>query len=184
MNINAFSWNFRIEEFIFANSITKFLKEKTMSDSISKIKPEKYDKGSTDLSELLSHTTDKKDWAQDLLYRIRIFRKSKGSSRIAALNQLEKEILSQLNPEDNLDAIWQKTKDMNKEFYQQLRLKHPGLSQNELDFCSLIRMDFPMKDIAVLKSITLKSVNMARYRIKKKLGLEPENDLDEYIQTL
>jgi len=154
-----------------------------MSDHIRKTKPEKSDKDSTDLAELLSHSADKKEWAQDLLYRIRILRKSKGSSRLTAINQLEKEILSHLNPENNLDTIWQKTKEMNREFYTQLKQKHPGLSQSELDFCGLIRMNFSMKDIAILKEIAFKSVNMARYRLKKKLGLEHDNDLDEYLQS-
>jgi len=146
-------------------------------------KPEQYDKQLTDMVELVSHTADKKQWAEELLYRIKVIRKSKGSARFTALNKLEKEILSQLNPENNIEAIWQKTNEMNREYYQQLKQQHPGLSQNELDLCGLIRMNFSMKDIAILKKVALKSVNMARYRLKKKLGMEHDNDLDEYLQS-
>jgi DNA-binding CsgD family transcriptional regulator len=152
-----------------------------MADHIGNTKPEHYDKHLFDLVEIVSHTADKKQWAEELLYRIKSIRKSKGSARLSALNQLEKEILNHINPEKSLHAIWQKTNEMNREFYQQLKQQHPGLSKNELDFCGLIRMKFSMKDIALLKEIAIKSVNMARYRLKKKLGLD--HDLDEYLQS-
>jgi len=154
-----------------------------MADHIGNTKAEHYDENLFDLVELVSNTADKKQWAEELLYRIKSIRKSKGSARLSAFNQLEKEILNNINPENNLQAIWQKTNEMNREFYQQLKQQHPGLSQNELDFCGLIRMKFSMKDIAILKEIALKSVNMGRYRLKKKLGLEHEDDLDEYLQS-
>ena len=137
----------------------------------------------TNLAEHVSHIADKKQWAQDLLYRVRAIRKSKGSARLTELNHLEKEILSQLNPENNLAAILEITNELNLIFYGQLQQQQPGLSQNELDFCGFIRVNFSMKDIAVLKNITLKSVNMARYRLKKKLGIKYEDDLDEFIHA-
>ncbi len=154
-----------------------------MADQIENTKADYSNKQLFNLVELVSHSADKKQWAEDLLYRIRSIRKSKGSARLTAFNQLEKEILNNINPENNLQAIWQKTNEMNREFYQQLKQQYPGLSRNELDFCGLIRMNFSMKDIAILKEIALKSVNMARYRLKKKLGLDHELDLDEYLQT-
>ncbi len=154
-----------------------------MADQIENTKADYSNKQLFDLVELVSYSADKKQWAEDLLYRIRSIRKSKGSARLIAFNQLEKEILNNINPENNLQAIWQKTNEMNREFYQQLKQQYPGLSRNELDFCGLIRMNFSMKDIAILKEIALKSVNMARYRLKKKLGLDHELDLDEYLQT-
>jgi len=154
-----------------------------MIDQIRKTVPEHYDKQLAELVDLVSHTADKKQWAEELLYRIKSIRKSKGSARLTALNQLEKEILNNINPENNLQAIWQKTNEMNREFHQRLQQQHFGLSKNELDLCGLIRMNFSMKDIAILKEVALKSVNMARYRLKIKLGLQHEADLDEYLQT-
>ena len=154
-----------------------------MADQTENTKADYSNKQLFDLVELVSHSADKKQWAEDLLYRIRSIRKSKGSARLTAFNQLEKEILSHLKPENNLEAIWKKTNEMNQEFYQQLQQQHPGLSHNDLDFCGLIRMNFSMKDIAILKEVALKSVNMARYRLKIKLELQQEADLDEYLQS-
>jgi DNA-binding CsgD family transcriptional regulator len=154
-----------------------------MVDEIRNSEPGNYDKHLSDQVEFVSYTADKKQWAEDLLYRVKAIRKSKGSARITALNQLEKEILSHLNPENNVEAIWQKTKELNREFYRQLKQQYPELSRNELDFCGLIRMNISMIDIAILKNITLKSVNMARYRMKKKLELDPEIELDDFIQS-
>ncbi len=154
-----------------------------MADLIKNPRTEHFDQNLADLVELVSHTADKKQWAEDLLYRVKAIRKSKGSARLSAINQLEKEILNNINPENNLHAIWQKTNEMNREFYQLLKQQHSDLSQNELDLCGLIRMNFSMKDIAILKEVALKSVNMARYRLKIKLGLKHENDLDKYLQS-
>jgi len=47
-----------------------------------------------------------------------------------------------------------------------------------------IRMNFSSKEIANLLSITTKSVEMARYRLRRKLGLDHDQNLTEFLMRL
>jgi DNA-binding CsgD family transcriptional regulator len=58
------------------------------------------------------------------------------------------------------------------------------LSRLDLKHCSYISIGLTNKEIAQHLGIAPKSILMARYRIKLKLGLGKEDDLDEYIGKL
>ncbi len=124
-----------------------------------------------------------KQWAEELLARVQAIRKSRGSNRAKELSRLESEILLHLDPKNNEALIDAKVKEANIDFLDKLYKRFPKLTENEMLFCAYIRMNFPHTDIASLKGIDSKSVNMARYRLKKKLGLEHNHNLDEYLQS-
>lgn len=72
----------------------------------------------------------------------------------------------------------------NKELYQKLKLINTNLSPNELEHCAYIKLNLNPKDVAKILSIEPKSVEMARYRIKKKLKLKPTDRLKRFILNL
>jgi DNA-binding CsgD family transcriptional regulator len=45
-------------------------------------------------------------------------------------------------------------------------------------------VDIPSKEIADAMGISQTSVKMARYRLRKKLGLHPEEDISEFLRNL
>nr|NQU91355.1 hypothetical protein [Bacteroidota bacterium] len=57
----------------------------------------------------------------------------------------------------------------------------PNLTQNELKLCSYLRMNLSTKEIAQMLNISLESVTTKRYRLRKKLQLENEENLVEFI---
>lgn len=61
-------------------------------------------------------------------------------------------------------------------FYQNLKEKY-DLNITDLNFCALIKMNFEIKQIAMLTNSTLRSIESRRYRIIKKMGLKSQNDL-------
>ena len=66
-------------------------------------------------------------------------------------------------------------------FFTKLARDYPALSQNELRHCAFLRMNMNNKEVAKLLGINSKSVEIARYRIKKKLGLPRKTRLFNYI---
>lgn len=62
-------------------------------------------------------------------------------------------------------------------FSQSLKEKSPNISANELKLCALIRLNLTSKEIGQLLNITQDSVNKARYRLRKKLGLTSNDDI-------
>lgn len=68
-------------------------------------------------------------------------------------------------------------------FFRNLKERHPELTTNDLRLCSYIRLNLSTKDISRLSGISEKSVEMARYRLRKKMGLD-NTSLTEYIMKL
>ena len=62
--------------------------------------------------------------------------------------------------------------EINPDFFSDLQADFNNLTQNELKHCAYIKMKLSIKEVATLLHISPKAVEIARYRIKKKLGLQ------------
>jgi len=59
---------------------------------------------------------------------------------------------------------------IHENFFRNLHVKYPELTSNDLRFCAYLRLNLSSKDIAHLMNISLKGVEVGRYRIRKKSG--------------
>lgn len=66
-------------------------------------------------------------------------------------------------------------------FIKGLRQDHPKLTSREIKVCVLLRLNLMSKEIASLMNIEPASVNIHRYRIRKKLGLGTNDNLTDYL---
>ena len=86
------------------------------------------------------------------------------------------------------DNDWQVLKthfeEVHPDFFKTLSKKHPELSQNDLKLCAYFRINLSTKDIARLLNISDRSVQTARYRMKKKMNLDTDTDLMNYILSI
>jgi len=58
------------------------------------------------------------------------------------------------------------------------------LTMLDLKFCAYLYLQMDTRQIAQLMNVEAKSVRMSRYRIKQKLGLDKEEDLNSFLQGL
>ncbi|WP_353195883.1 triple tyrosine motif-containing protein [Parapedobacter defluvii] len=70
---------------------------------------------------------------------------------------------------------------VNEGFFTNLKEQYPDLTPNELKLCAFLRMNLSSKEIAQLMNITIKAVEVGRYRLRKKLKLDPEQNLYEFL---
>ena len=70
---------------------------------------------------------------------------------------------------------------VNEGFFSDLKEQYPDLTPNELKLCAFLRMNLSSKEIAQLMNITIKAVEVGRYRLRKKLKLDPEQNLYEFL---
>lgn len=77
----------------------------------------------------------------------------------------------------NFDAVYE-------DFTKRLRELHPSLTPAELRVCCYLRMGLSSKDMAPLFNISYRSVEMTRYRLRKKLNLDREDKLTDYLNSL
>ena len=73
--------------------------------------------------------------------------------------------------------------ELNANFYDQLRQKHPDLTPTEAKHCALIKLNFDSKEMAQILNISVQSVHTSRYRIRKKMGLDTEVNLENYVAS-
>lgn len=66
-------------------------------------------------------------------------------------------------------------------FFLLLKEEHPDLTAHELRLCALLRMNLLSKEIAQIMHVSVKAVEISRYRLRKKLKLDPEVNLHEYL---
>lgn len=77
----------------------------------------------------------------------------------------------------SFDAVYE-------DFTKRLRELHPALTPSELRVCCYLKMGLSSKDIAPLLNISYRSVEMTRYRLRKKLDLDREDRLTDYLNGL
>jgi len=76
--------------------------------------------------------------------------------------------------ETNFDRI-------HENFFRNLHIKYPELTSNDLRLCAYLRLNLSSKDMAHLLNISLKGVEVGRYRIRKKIGLPSTKSLSEFM---
>ena len=69
-------------------------------------------------------------------------------------------------------------------FSAQLLDLHPELTAYDLKLCQLVRLNLSSKEIAAMLNISPASVNTARYRLRKRLQLREDQDLNKYLISL
>ena len=71
--------------------------------------------------------------------------------------------------------------DINSGFISKLASIYPDLSNSEKRLASLLRIGMSSKEISLMMSMEPKSVDMARYRLRKKLNLQASDNLSEFL---
>jgi DNA-binding CsgD family transcriptional regulator len=69
-------------------------------------------------------------------------------------------------------------------FFKKLLEIYPDLTTNDLRLCSYLRMNFSTKEIAKLLNISSRGVEISRYRLRKKMKLEHDENLTEFLMSL
>lgn len=86
--------------------------------------------------------------------------------------------------EANLDTFFSNFEKLYPSFKESLCKMAPNLTANELKLCAFLRLNLSGKEISRLLNITPESVHKARYRLRKKLGLSPKEELSIFILNI
>ena len=71
-----------------------------------------------------------------------------------------------------------------KNFLKNIKSKHQKLTNNDLRLCAYLRLNLTSKEIAPLFNISPKSVEIKRYRLRKRMDLSRDVNLIDYILNL
>ena len=90
-------------------------------------------------------------------------------------------IHSNLNTSDDWKLFEEAFKNTDKGFIKKLKSEHTNLTSNDLRLCTYLRLNLSSKEIAPLLNISIRSVEVKRYRLRKKMNLPHEASLSSYI---
>jgi len=111
----------------------------------------------------------------------------KGISNPQAETELKK-IIRSISEDDNMDQEWENFAlhfdKVHSDFISALKEKHTGLTNNEIKLCAYLRMNLSTKEIAQLMNISIRGVEVSRYRLRKKIELPKETSLFNYLLTI
>lgn len=99
-----------------------------------------------------------------------------------------KSVITTINKNINEDDTWDMFKEAfnnaDKDFLKKIKKAHPALTPNDLRLCAYLRLNLSSKEIAPLLNISVRSVEIKRYRLRKKMDLLHELGLVEYILSI
>ncbi|MBQ0732861.1 tetratricopeptide repeat protein [Aquimarina celericrescens] len=137
--------------------------------------------------ELTSYTLNfikKNEVVQQLKSTIQDIKKSSSIEEDKLIADLNKIIRKNLSIDRDWEDFTRFFEDAHQGFYTKLKSKHQDLSTNDLKICSLVRLNLNIKETASILGISPESVKTARYRLRKKLGLDPQQEILTYLLQL
>jgi len=74
--------------------------------------------------------------------------------------------------------------EVHEDFLSRLKEQYPNLTPKELKLCAYLRMNISTKEIAPLMNISIRGVEICRYRVRKKLNIDRDQNLTRMIIDL
>ncbi len=116
---------------------------------------------------------------------LEILQTSKAS---ADFETAKKEASNLIKNNFNADSDWETFMlhfdKVHPRFFDKLKEWHSGLTEHNLRLCAYFRIGISTKEISQILNISPESVIVYRYRLKKKLGLKEEDNLDDYLRRI
>ncbi len=98
--------------------------------------------------------------------------------------KLHQQIVDALEDKEEWSLFEGYFKNAHQLFMEKLQQKYPDLTTGDLRVCCLLRMNLSTKEVASLLNISVRAVELRRYRLRKRLGLNNDVNLVEFLLNL
>ena len=99
-------------------------------------------------------------------------------------NKLNKNIVKEVNSDQSWKDLEKHIKNVHFDFLKRLKEKYPTISSRELDLSTYLLMNMSTKEIAEIMNISSGGVELARYRLRKKLNLNKKENLTGFLMGI
>jgi cbb3-type cytochrome oxidase subunit 3 len=101
---------------------------------------------------------------------------------LSRLNKMERSIKQNIENDNNWKRFEENFDLVYENYLKRLGDQYPELNTGDKKLCAYLKMDLSSKDIAPLLNMSVRSVEMSRYRLRKKMDLDREVNLGEFLQ--
>ena len=160
--------------------------QKEKEEEITHLKNEKLNAElnhkNTELTSVTMHLLTKNELINDIKSKLTGLNGQEDRSEIR--KSLSK-ILKEIEASANMDKDWEQLEfhfdRVHRDFSKRIKQEFPQLTTQEMKLCTYLRLNFTTKEIAQLLHISVRGVEISRYRLRKKLKLNRDQNLSEFI---
>jgi len=135
----------------------------------------------TSYSLLLSNKNNILSQLSELTKQLSNSSKEKAAKINQEINTL---ITSNLNTDNERNNFMHHFNKVHPSFFDKLKEMCNNLTENNLRMCAYFRIGMSAKQVAQILNVSTETIKNGRYRLKRKLGLEEEQDLDDFIRNI
>ena len=99
------------------------------------------------------------------------------------LKRVVKHIDQNINEDDDWNQFEINFDEAHGDFIKTIRADYPALTHQEVKLCSYLKMNMATKEIAHLLKISVRGVEIARYRLRKKLAIDKSVNLNDFMMN-
>jgi len=127
--------------------------------------------------------TQKELLLNDLQIKLKKLSPNSGNENKIEINKLIQTINFQQK-----DTFWREFdvyfEQLHNGFFNRLSDKYPGLSPSEKRLCAFVKVGLTSKEIASITQKNYKSIEVLRVRLRKKIGIEKDENLSDFLNKL
>ncbi len=173
------------EKLIEENNRLLEIKELEIEQQLMKLENEKLTLDVDMINKELAVTSMSLNSKNELLAYIKEdLKKTSETNNSLSVKSVIRTINKNITEEDSWKVFKEAFDNADKDFLKKIKLAHPLLTPNDLRLCAYLRLNLSSKEIAPLLNISLRSVEIKRYRLRKKMDLHHEQGLVEYILSV
>ncbi|WP_299677419.1 tetratricopeptide repeat protein [uncultured Tenacibaculum sp.] len=159
----------------------KFEKEKLKKEVLA----QKIKVSESELKGLIADNTMRLEFIKHLSSQIKEDKNESNSDEVKHYaNGLLLKLQNQIGTENKLTSLQDKINEVNQGFDKIIIDKFPELTKTEREVCTFLRLNLSIKEIASIRNSSIDSIKSLRYRIRKKMKVPKNQELEHFIQSL
>ena len=142
------------------------------------------DHKNNELSQFARNKAEQGEIIADFVSKLKDIKQLPDTDKKNAINKLIRDLDNKQKNSKELNEFHAYIDEVNANFVSTLENKFPKLSKNERKLAIFLRLGLSTKEMASLQNVSIKAIEMARYRLRKKLDLQNELSLNDFFQTI
>ena len=143
---------------------------------------------SQELSNLLLSEANRKEWNEDVLNEIRRIIDCLNNDRIAEAKGKIQHLQNRIARNGEKTINWKRFEEnfdiVNNQFINRLTKLYPWLNKQERRLCVYIHIGLSSKEIAPLMNVSVRGIEMMRYRIRTKMDIDSSISLKQHFSNI
>lgn len=143
---------------------------------------------SQELSNMILSENNRKEWTDAVVRDVHRAVDWLNAGRVDDAKLRMQTLLQRLQNNTGTSVDWKRFEDnfdiVNDQFIRRLKTKYPWMNKQERRLCVYIKMGLQTKEIAPLLNMTMRGVEMIRYRLRQKMELDSDINLKQYFNEM